>query len=361
LKGSPQYQKPMQKTSIIIIGAGLSGLCLAYKLKKAGKEAIILEARARIGGRILTRYQEGSAPIELGATWLGRKHHHLTDLLEELDLKVFAQVLGDRAIYEPISTSPPQLVQLPPNDEPSYRIAGGSSQLIEALAAQIGPEGIVLRQEVKKLTEQNNKVIVETQAQRYEAEMVVSTLPPYLFSQLIETQPTLAQPLLDIAGQTHTWMGDSIKVALTFAKPFWRAEHLSGTIMSNVGPIPEMYDHADVSDERFALKGFLNGAYHAATKAERLSVVLHQLSKYYGKAVHEYLQYEEAVWREEKHTFIPYQTSMLPHLHNGHEIYRQGYWGGKLYIAGSETAADFPGYMDGAVQSAEFVYDQITD
>ncbi|MEL7533281.1 MAG: NAD(P)/FAD-dependent oxidoreductase, partial [Bacteroidota bacterium] len=252
-----------------------------------------------------------------------------------------------------------QLVQLPPNDEPSFRIAGGSSQLIDALVARLGPEQIVLRQEVKKLVQQNDKILVQTQSEQYEAEIVVSTLPPYLFSQKVETQPKLADSLLHIARHTHTWMGESIKVALTFAKPFWRAQHLSGTIMSNVGPIPEMYDHADVSDERFALKGFLNGAYHAATKDERLAVVLHQLSKYYGEAVHDYLQYEEAVWRAEPHTFVPYQSDMLPHLHNGHEVYRQAYWNAKLYLSGSETAADFPGYMDGAVQSAAYVFEQI--
>ncbi len=349
----------MQKESIIIIGAGLSGLSLAYKLKKAGKDALILEARSRVGGRILTHYQEGAAPIELGATWLGRKHQSLTALLEELDLKVFPQELGGKAIYEPISTSPPQLVQLPPNDEPSYRIAGGSSTLIHALVERLAPETIVLRQEVKSLKEQKDKIIIQTQTEQYEAEVVVSTLPPYLFSQTVETQPALPESLQRIAAQTHTWMGESIKVALTFEKPFWRAANLSGTIMSNVGPIPEMYDHADVSDERFALKGFLNGAYHAASKEERLAVVLHQLRKYYGEAVNDFVQYEEAVWREEPHTFVPYQSDMLPHLHNGHEVYRQAFWEGKLFISGSETAADYPGYMDGAVQSAAYVFGQI--
>ncbi|MFK7922181.1 MAG: flavin monoamine oxidase family protein [Bacteroidia bacterium] len=349
----------MSKARIIIIGAGLTGLALAHKLKQQGEKALILEARPRIGGRILTKYGDAVAPIELGATWLGRKHENLTGLLDELDIKVFEQILGDKAIYEPISTSPPQVVRLPPNDIPSYRIAGGSSRLIEALAASLDPEQIVLQQEVKNISQQSDKILIETDTDTFEAQKLVSTLPPYLFSQRIAHTPALPESLMAIAAQTHTWMGDSIKVALTFAEPFWRADHLSGTIMSNVGPIPEMYDHADVLDERFALKGFLNGAYHAASKEERLAVVLRQLSKYYGEAVHDYLAYEETVWRDEKHTFEPYQSPMLPHLHNGHEVYRQSYWDGNLYIAGSETAADFPGYMDGAVQSAEYVFDQL--
>lgn len=39
-------------------------------------------------------------------------------------------------------------------------------------------------------------------------------------------------------------MGESIKVGLTYATPFWR-EKSSETIFSNVGPIPEMYDYSN--------------------------------------------------------------------------------------------------------------------
>lgn len=38
-------------------------------------------------------------------------------------------------------------------------------------------------------------------------------------------------------------MGESIKVGLTYTTPFWR-EKSSETIFSNVGPIPEIYDHS---------------------------------------------------------------------------------------------------------------------
>lgn len=56
-------------------------------------------------------------------------------------------------------------------------------------------------------------------------------------------------------------MGESIKVGLTYATPFWR-EKSSETIFSNVGPIPEMYDHSNAEETYFGLMGFLNGAYH---------------------------------------------------------------------------------------------------
>ena len=254
---------------VLIIGAGLTGLTLAYYLKEKGITYHLLEARPRIGGRILTNYQNDTAPLEMGATWLGKKHHELNKLLTELNLEIFEQILGDRAIYEPISTSPPQLVSLPPNNDPSYRIKGGSSTLINTLAEKIGKENILLNQVVTNILSTSNGLTVKTKTDEFPADLVVSTLPPFLLTSTIKFEPALPQNLIDITAATHTWMGESIKVGLRYATPFWRAENSSGTIFSNVGPIPEMYDHADAEEKHFSLKGFFNGAYYSVTKAER--------------------------------------------------------------------------------------------
>ena len=136
--------------------------------------------------------------------------------------------------------------------------------------------------------------------------MVLSTLPPYLFNESIKVTPELPNELTSIAKQTHTWMGESIKVGLTYKEPFWRKDNLSGTIFSNVGPIPEMYDHSNYEDNRFGLKGFFNGNYHSVSREERLAMVLNQLNKYFGEVVNDYMTYEETVWAKEKYTYKPY-------------------------------------------------------
>ena len=63
-----------EKNDIIIIGAGLTGLALAYFLRDKKLSIRILEARDRIGGRIHTVREKGLTPMEMGATWLGKKH-----------------------------------------------------------------------------------------------------------------------------------------------------------------------------------------------------------------------------------------------------------------------------------------------
>jgi len=352
-------KKNSQTHSVIIIGAGLTGLTLAYYLKKKGITAYLLEARSRIGGRIFTNYQEGVAPIEIGATWLGKKHHELNKFLTELDLEIFEQILGERAIYEPISTSPPQLVSLPPNNDPSYRIKGGSSFLINTLAEKIGKENIALEQVVTNISSTTNGLTVKTKTDEFQANLVVSTLPPFLLTSTIEFDPALPTPLTDITATTHTWMGESIKVGLRYATPFWRAENSSGTIVSNVGPIPEMYDHADVEEKYFSLKGFFNGAYFSVSKAERLEMVLTQLEKYYGPQVRNFLSYEEGIWRNQPFTYAPYNQHVLPHQNNGHSIFSKPLMNEKFYLAGAETSEQYPGYMEGAVRSAQRVANQI--
>jgi len=349
-----------EKCDIVIIGAGLTGLALAYFLKDSDYNIQILEARSRIGGRIHTLMREGFAPMEMGATWLGKKHTALTDLLDDLQLEIFEQRLGGTAVYEPISTSPPQIVQLPPNDQPSYRIKGGSEALIRRLADEIkGYCPIHLEQAVTAIEEVGEEMLVRTSTREIRCAVVVSTLPPYLLLKTIKFSPELPPKIQEILTQTHTWMGESIKVGLHFRKPFWRSGNLSGTIFSNVGPIPEMYDHADFEDKQFALKGFLNGVYHTVSKAERLQMVLRQLRKYYGNQVNDFVEYEEAVWCKESFTFAPYESHILPHQNNGHPVLRKPFCNGKLFIGGSETAEQFPGYMDGAVRSAKYIFSEI--
>ena len=106
----------MKNTSIVIIGGGLCGLTLAYRLGKSGLTAGILEARNRLGGRILTSGGDDDVPIDMGATWLGKKHRALVELIHELKLDMQEQYMGEQAFYEPISTAPPQLVTLPYNE-----------------------------------------------------------------------------------------------------------------------------------------------------------------------------------------------------------------------------------------------------
>jgi len=340
------------KSSIVIIGGGLSGLTLAYRLDKSGLKATVLEARNRLGGRIHTAGGEKEVPIDMGATWLGNKHRALIELLQELKLDMHKQYMGERAFYEPISTGPPQLVTLPPNDEPSYRIKGGSSHLIQTIAETLDQDNIITGEAVLSIRYSGEELIIQTSNREITADFLISTIPPKLLVECVSFDPALPGPLLEIANKTHTWMAESIKFGISYSKPFWREDHYSGTLFSNTGPIPEMYDHTATEGSGFALKGFLKEAYHSVSAKERKHLVLDKLQRLYGEKALDYDSYRETVWRHEPFTYAEYGDPIIPHQNNGNPIYKKAFYDGKLIISGSETASEFPGYMEGAVQSA---------
>ena len=140
-----------QQVDICIIGAGLTGLLLAYRLEKADKKVVIVESRERIGGRIYTDYKDGLAPVEMGATWLFRQHSQLQALMQELNVNIFEQVIDRKVIYEADAKSPFYLATLPENQEPTYRVQGGSMLIIQALADKLVNTKIYLNSQVKTI------------------------------------------------------------------------------------------------------------------------------------------------------------------------------------------------------------------
>jgi monoamine oxidase len=63
---------------VVIVGAGAAGLAAACELASAGLQPLVLEGRARVGGRIHTLSTSDGAPVELGAEFL----HGLAPVVE---------------------------------------------------------------------------------------------------------------------------------------------------------------------------------------------------------------------------------------------------------------------------------------
>ncbi|CAL2076195.1 flavin monoamine oxidase family protein [Tenacibaculum sp. 190524A05c] len=339
------------KKEILIIGGGLSGLVTGYLLKKKGNYSIkILEANSRLGGRIYTK-KIGSAPIELGATWLWKYNTFLLNLCKELNANLFEQQMEGDALFEAMSANPPQRFKLPPNQEISYRIDGGTSALLDKLSNEL-QRCILLNEKVSDINSSGDKILVKTTNSTYYCDTVISTLPPKLLVNSIQFSPELPSDVIQIANKTHTWMRDSIKFSVVYDTPFWRKNGLSGVAFSNVGPFTELYDHSNASDNGFALMGFLNGALAPLSLEQRKQKVIDQLIKFFGEEATQHISYEEKVWRNEELSTFPDNQFIMPHQHNGHSIYQKSFLNGQLLISGSETSKEFGGYMEGAVRRA---------
>jgi monoamine oxidase len=81
--------------AVIVIGAGVAGLAAACQLSRAGLAVHIVEARDRIGGRVLTRIDpECHCPIEFGAEFIHGKPPEVWGLLQKANAEI-AEVAGE--------------------------------------------------------------------------------------------------------------------------------------------------------------------------------------------------------------------------------------------------------------------------
>ncbi|MBD3750683.1 MAG: FAD-dependent oxidoreductase [Sphingobacteriales bacterium] len=341
---------------VIIIGAGLSGLLTAYRLKKEGIPFKILEARNRVGGRIHTLYTANHAPVEMGATWFGPQHKHLIALLKELEINAFEQHTDRKIFYQTSTISQLEI----PDQEPSYRISGGSSQLIHTLVKKLDESDILFHQSVKEIRIHKNSVEVIANG-TFVGNSVVLAVPPKLWAKRILFDPPLPKELMNVAEQTHTWMVDSIKVALTYEQPFWQQENIPATLFSNIGPVTEFYDHCNHERTQYALCGFVHTSFKNLSNLERKVGVINQLKNIFGLRVEEFMDYRECVWSKETHTFEASDHFLYPHQNNGNPIFSGSFFDDKLLISSTESAAEFPGYMDGAVFSGNLIAHRIQE
>lgn len=73
--------------TVIIIGAGISGITAAYHLVSRGYTVLLLEAKSRIGGRIHTIYPDNNNALELGCQFIhGPGGNPLTPLLKRFHI-----------------------------------------------------------------------------------------------------------------------------------------------------------------------------------------------------------------------------------------------------------------------------------
>lgn len=347
------------KEKVIIIGGGLSGLTLAYLLQKKGINTTILEASQRLGGRIQTIKGPLGTPLELGATWFADKHLNFLSLINELGIQKFPQYSKGITIFQTKSFEPPQLFSVPEAEYPSYRIAGGTQTIIESLINKLSAQDIRLGAKVIAVKANENRMtVVLVDGTALHADKVVICIPSQLAASQIYFSPELPAAIQSLLPTVQTWMAGAIKFTAEYAEPFWRNKGFSGMLYSHADIIIEMYDHTNLEEDKYALKGFLNGGAAGFSTAVRKENVLRQLSELLGEEARQPTAYFDKVWNDE-YLLKGNPVIERPHQNNGDPLLQNEYMNGKLFFCGTETATEFPGYMEGAVHAAIRVAEKI--
>ncbi|EKV15393.1 hypothetical protein PDIG_13400 [Penicillium digitatum PHI26] len=92
-------ESSIPEVDVAIIGGGLSGLSTAKNLAAANRSFVILEARDRVGGRVLNANLTGKNVQELGAAYVGPTQNRVLALTAELGLPTYKTYTVGKATF----------------------------------------------------------------------------------------------------------------------------------------------------------------------------------------------------------------------------------------------------------------------
>ncbi|XP_010892224.2 probable flavin-containing monoamine oxidase A isoform X2 [Esox lucius] len=248
------------------------------------------------------------------------------------------------------------LLDSTPGSAQEFRVKGGTQQLSERLAQQIGWESVRLGQAVTAIWQDAGWAKVTTATQSYLCKEVIVSCPPHLAAK-IHYQPALPSQRERLTQNMP--VGHLIKFIITYQTAFWREKGFSGEIVARSSaecPLSVTFDGTSPSGSP-ALVGFISGvqAYEWSSRmSERCDAVVISLVKYLGEEAAHYIHYEEKDWALEQYSGGCPVNVMAPGLLTYHHPSLRKPCG-RIHWAGTETATQWCGYMDGAIQSAQRV------
>jgi len=238
------------------------------------------------------------------------------------------------------------------------RFVDGAQGLSKGLAAILG-DRVQLSSPALRVEQDQDGVIVEHHAGTCRARRVIIALPPATVREL-RFDPTL--PVRRAQLLQRYAMGATIKVLGLYESAFWRDAGFSGEVVSNTPPFSVVYDNTSHDGSVPALLGFVVGdqarLWANLALADRRSQAKEAWARYFGDAARRPVEYLEQDWQKERWSGgCP--ISFLPPgaLRTGAAMLRAPC--GRVHWAGSETATEWAGFLEGALQAGERAAEEV--
>ena len=349
-----------EKVDTIIIGGGLSGIYAAFLMAAKNKSLVLLEARSRVGGRILSPEHQGFF-TDLGPSWYWPMvNPKVSALIQALGLKGYPQFETGLGRFQ-ARDGHVETIEGYPMNPPGWRLTGGMISLVKGLCARIPKDVIRLNHPVCEIRRLENGIQVsvgrhgqEPQC-RLKASRIILALPPRLAAGSILFTPDLSFDLSQAMLKASTWMAGQAKFFALYDKADWRKIGLSGQGFSLCGPLGEIHDGSGEANRPYGLTGFVGiPALRRKNSEIMIQAILTQLPILYGQAAGQPVRIYYQDWAREEFTATEYDQRAV---HNHPEFQppsgKTSIWNGTFHFAGTETADHFGGYLEGALSSAE--------
>ena len=418
--------------SCVVVGAGLSGLAAAHALKQAGWNVTVLDARERIGGRVVSfSFKENPELVcELGGEWVGESHERMKGLCHDFgitlkDHRFAASLMRDgvvkrpgqwdfspqaKAAFEKFKTSyhsytqsdrlrldqydwwtwlegigfteddlllrelqdstdfgetirmvsayaaAAEYFESSPANEMDYKMEGGNSRLVNALAEQVGSSAVRTGMVAEKITQRAGMVTVTASGRDFVADACVCTVPARVLDKITFDPPL---PVEHSAAANKLQYARIIKNSLLFRERFWGAEDFS--LVSDATSHYYFHSTKNQPGQQGILCSYAIGekadVLAAQNSTRRSDIITRDLLPLDRRAPELAVNIQSYAWQRDKYT------------QGAYAFYRPGQWftlrpilqrpHGKVLFAG-EHLADWQGFMEGAVVTGEAAAQALT-
>lgn len=229
---------------------------------------------------------------------------------------------------------------------------GGVHKIARNMAKQLG-SALRLHEPVHSIDVSQDIAVVSTQSAQFRAKRVIVAVPLTL-THKISFNPPL--PRSQTALHNRIIMGSVIKFWIAYSTPFWRQQGFNGSIVRDDSSSSPCFDVSPPEGKLGLIAGFFEAdhALHAgdSTTIHRRDAVIEMLAEYFGEQARTPLDYIDIDWSREEWSKGCYGAFAPPGIMSryGEHIRTPHYM---IHWAGTETATQWAGYIEGALQAGE--------